>query len=123
MADPNGISGDGVAWLAAVRAKPGIEPTTAFFLGECATEPSGGVYVHGGGGRSGLGLTRRRGVGGSGLDLGLKLRSGRGGVVARSAVGVCCSLILLHRDSRRDIRLKIRGRGTTTGKFESDDFF
>ena len=62
-----GTGGDGVAWLAEVRAEPGIEPAAAFVLGKCATEPSGGVYVHGGGGRSGLGLTRGRGFGGKGL--------------------------------------------------------
>ena len=118
-----GTGDDGVAWLAAVCAKPGIKPTTAFFLGECAAEPSGGVYVHGGGGRGGEGLTRGRGVGGSGLDVGLKLRSGRGGVVARASGGVGGGLILLHGDGRRNIRLKIRGGEATTGKFKSDDFF
>ena len=118
-----GTGGDGVAWLAAVRAKPGIEATTAFLLGECAAETSGGVDVHGGGGRSGLRLTRGRWVGGSGLYVGMKLRAGRGGVVARSSGGVGGGLILLHGDGRHDIRLKSRGGGTTTGKFESYDFF
>ena len=118
-----GTGGDGVAWLAAVRAKPGIEPTTAFLLGECVAEPSGGVYVHGGGGRSGLRLTRGRWVGGSGLYVGMKLRAGRGGVVARAAGGVGCSPILLHGDGRHDVRLKSRGRGTTASKFKSDDLF
>ena len=118
-----GTGGDGMARLAAVRAKPGVEAAAAFVLGKSTSEPAGGVDVHGGGGRSGKGLTGGGGVVGEGFDVGLKLRSGRGRVLASAAGGVGRRLILLHGDGCCDVRLKGRGRGTTAGKFESYNLF
>ena len=44
-------------------------------------------------------------------------------MVARSSGGVGGGLILFHGDGSGDLRLKGRGGRTTTGKFESYDFF
>ena len=43
--------------------------------------------------------------------------------MAGAAGGVGGSLVLLHGDSSRDVRLKSGGEGTTTGKFKADDLF
>ena len=102
----------------AVRTETPLSPATAFLGGKSTPGTPGTVQIHGGGtggsGGSGTRGGQRKGFGderGTGLREGL--RAGESGG----------RLILLHRNSRHEVRLESGGERTPGRKFKPVIFF
>ena len=115
-----GTGGDGMIRPPATRTKTPLSPATAFLGGKSTPGTPRTVQIHGGGTGGAVGRGTRRGVchreefwneWGTWLRRGL--RAGQSGG----------RLILLHRNSRREVSLKSGGERTPGCEFKPNIFF